>query len=114
MEAQLMDNADEAEDLLDKACDQCQSTLVTKMNEVKASVKQKRTNCTTVEEKQKYTVFVKAVTDGIRSTQGLFDSMFQRLRDLVGTVVGWIRDGVRWLGNKVAGIFTRIRSLVGL
>jgi hypothetical protein len=110
-EAQRANDADEAERLLDEACDQCVDKVRVQMEEIKASVKQKGTTCTSSEDKQRYKSFVEGVTTGIRSTQGLFDKIFARIRNIVRTVVDWIRAGLGWMANVVTETFNTIRSL---
>jgi hypothetical protein len=80
------------------------------VEEIKASVRQKGTTCTSSEDRQKYTSFIEGVTAGIRSTQGLFDRIFARIRDIVETVINWIRDGFVWMSCAVTAAFTSIRS----
>ncbi len=110
-EAQRAKDADEAEKLLEEACNQCVNKVRDQMEEIKASVKQKGTTCTNSEDRQKYTSFVQAVTAGIRSSQGLFDQIFARIRNIVKTVVIWIREGLAWMTNVVTEAFKTVRSL---
>jgi hypothetical protein len=93
-EAQRINDADEAERLLDQACDQCVQNVKVQMDEIKASVRQKGTTCTSSEDRQKYTLFVEEVTAGIRSTQELFDEIFERIREIVKPVIDRIKQGL--------------------
>jgi phage-related protein len=106
-------NLEEAEQLLNDVADRVILTVKHQMDNIKESVKQKRINDRTSENTQRYVAFVKTVTEGIRSTEGLFDSMFRRFHDLVSQVLGWIRTGVQWVGQVVAQTFAWIRSLFG-
>ena len=103
-------DADEAERLLDKVCNQCVDQFKTQMEEIKVSVKSKSAMCTNSEDREKYTLFVKEVANGIRSTQAFFDRIFERIRHIVQTVVNWIRNGLNWITNIVTDTFKTIQE----
>ena len=77
---------------------------------IKASVRQKVAACTNPEARQKYLTFVTQVTGGIRSTQGLFQQISDRIRHIVQPVVDWIRNGLTWLANVVTDALKTIRD----
>ena len=111
-EAQQSNDADEAEKMLDQACEECVKTVQSEVNRIKASIKDKRPSETSSQEqKDGYRVFLQAATAGFLQTQGLFAEIFSRLRNIVSTVVDWIRKGLGWIGSKIRDAFSAIRSL---
>ena len=110
-EVQQLNDADEAERLLDQACDEFLANYERQMNEIRASIKQKRPSHTSPTEQNRYNIFVEAATVGIRQNQGSFDTIFSRLRSIVSTVVDWIRKGLAWNENLIRDHFNGIRSL---
>lgn len=109
-EVQNSTDADEAERLLDDVCNQCVNQFKAQMEEIKASVKSKSAVCTNSEDREKYAVFVKEVANGIRSTQAFFDQIFARIRDVVQTVINWIRNSLNWITNIITDTFKTIRE----
>ena len=113
-EVREKDDENEAERLLDEACDQCVNKFKAQMEDIKASVKQRGVNCTSPEDQQKYEMYVERVTASVNLTQGLFDTIFSRIRSIVTNVVDWIRQGVGWMTNVVTDTLKAIiRTLFG-
>ena len=113
-EVRQKNDENEAERLLDEACDQCVNKFKAQMEDIKASVKQRGVNCTSPEDQQKYEMYVERVTASVNLTQGLFDTIFSRIRSIVTNVVDWIRQGVGWMTNVVTDTLKAIiRTLFG-
>ncbi|CAF0874913.1 unnamed protein product [Rotaria sordida] len=85
-----MDNAesssvDEAENLLDDACNDCIKTFETKIEEIKTSARRARpdpSSPTYAEDNKKYAVYITAVATGIEQSKSLFDTVFERIRNI--------------------------------
>ncbi|CAF0992132.1 unnamed protein product [Rotaria sordida] len=78
-------SADEAEKLLDDACNDCITTFQTKMEEIKNSARRARPDLsspTYTEDNKKYTDYIVAVTAGIKQSKSLFDTVFERIRNI--------------------------------
>ena len=103
-------DVDEAERLLDEACDQCLGQVTTEINSIKSDVKRRRQDTNS---EQSYITFVQGVTVGIRRTEGLFQQIFGRIRSLITTVVDWIRSGISWVGEQIQETFHAIRNFFG-
>ena len=111
-EAQQLKDADEAERMLDEACDKCLENVQEHVNGIKASIKQKRPSSSASSQEQKrYTDFVAASATGVNQTKGLFDTIFARIRNMINTVVEWIRKGLAWMASRIVDTFKIIRSL---
>lgn len=104
-------NPDDAERLLEKACDELKSNCNKKIDEVKEAVKQKRPKNPTAEQEQQYAKFIGAMTVGFRTINGVLDTIFQHLQMLIATVTYWIRQGIGWAASTVSDTFSAIRSL---
>jgi hypothetical protein len=107
-------SVDDAERMLDEACNDCVKTFTTKMDEIKASVKRGKpdpSSSTYNEDERKYKAYVEAATKGIEKSKNLFDTVFERIRDIVSTVIECIKAGVDWIWNQLNDAFSSIRSL---
>ena len=105
-------DADEAEESLDEACDELKRNCNKKIDEMKEEVKQKRPKNPTAEEEQRYAQFIGAMAVGFRTFSNVLNAIFQRLRDLIATVIDWIRRGIAWTALTVREAFSAIRSLL--
>lgn len=107
-------SVDDAERMLEEACDNCVKTFKTKMDEIKGSVRKAKpdpSSSTYNEDEKKYKAYVEATAKGIEKTRSLFDKVFERIRDIVSTVIDCIKAGVGWIWNQLNEAFASIRSL---
>jgi hypothetical protein len=107
-------SVDDAEKMLDEACKNCVKTFETKMDEIRTSVKRGKpdpSSSTYNEDERKYRAYVKAAAKGIEKSISLFDKVFERIRDIVSTVIECIKAGVDWIWNQLNDAFSSIRSL---
>ncbi|CAF1431256.1 unnamed protein product [Adineta ricciae] len=111
-QAQSMSDADAAERALDEACDGCLNRVANHVKEIKESARQKRASCKTPADEQRYTTFIQGVASGIQATQSLIDTIFTQIRNLVVTVVSWIRMGISWMASTITDVFNSIRAFL--
>lgn len=111
-QARQLNDADKAERMLDQACDELLANYKREVDEIRASIKQKRPSHTSSTEQSRYNIFVEAATVGIRQNQEKFDTIFSRLRNIVNSIVDWIRQGLAWNENLIRDHFSSIRSLL--
>ena len=111
-QVQSMSDPDAAERALDEACDGCLNRVANHVKEIKESARQKRASCKTPADEQRYAVFVQGVASGIQATQSLIDNIFTKIRNLVETVVGWIRAGISWMASTITDVFNTIRTFL--
>ncbi|CAF2982152.1 unnamed protein product [Rotaria sp. Silwood2] len=107
-------SADDAEKMLDDACDDCINTFKTKIEEIRASARRARpdpSSQTYDEDEKMYTAYITAVATGIEQSKSFFDTVFERIRNIVSTVVECIKAGVKWAWDQLTAAFDSIKSL---
>jgi hypothetical protein len=107
-------SVDDAEKMLDAACNDCVKTFQSKMEDIKASVRKAKpdpSSTTYNEDEKKYTAYVEATAKGIEKSKTLFDTVFERIKSIVSTVIECIKAGVDWIWNQLNEAFTTIKSL---
>ena len=108
-------SVDEAEKLLDNACDNCIKTFQSKMEEIKASAKKVKpdpSSATYYEDNKKYTAYIATVATGFDKSKSLFDTVFDRIRHIVSTVIDCIKLGMNWIWEQLNETFASIRFLL--
>ncbi|CAF2134439.1 unnamed protein product [Rotaria magnacalcarata] len=98
-------SADEAEKLLEHACDDFVKTIQTKVEEIKSSVKQRKpdpSSPTYTEDNKKYTAYTVAVAAGMEQSKSLIDTILNSIRNIVSTVVECIRASVEWMWEQLS------------
>jgi ElaB/YqjD/DUF883 family membrane-anchored ribosome-binding protein len=107
-------SVDEAEKLLDDACNDCIKTLQSKMEDIRDSVKTKRpdpSSSTYDEDNKKYTNYIAVVASGITKSKSLFDTVFYQIRSIVSTVIECIKAGANYIWDQLNEAFNSVRSL---
>jgi hypothetical protein len=108
---------DEAETLIDEACQECIETFKAKLEEIKASAKRGKpdpSSSTYDEDIKKYTAYITAVASGIEKSKSLFDPIFDRIRKIVSTIVERLRSDAALKWNQIIEDFTSFGSLGSL
>jgi hypothetical protein len=107
-------SVDEAEKLLDDACNDCIKTFQSKMEDIKTSARRGKpdpSSSTYDEDNKKYTTFIAAIASGIERSKSLFDTVFDRIRSIVSTFIECIKAGVTHIWEQLIEAFNSVRSL---
>ncbi len=107
-------SANEAENFLDEACNGLYKKVKSEVEELKATVRRNKPNpssATYSTDKQKYDAYITAVATSIKTSTNLVELVFQGIRDIVSTVIDWIRAGAAWAWDRIADSFNALRSL---
>jgi hypothetical protein len=105
---------EDAERILDEACDNCVRTFQSKIDEIKASVKKCKPDPSSSsyhEDEKKYKAYVEATANGIAKSTSLFNQVFERLRGIVLHVVECIKAGIKYIWNQLNEAFAAVKAL---
>lgn len=108
---QEMDDVDEAEEELDRACTGIMKDVRDEIEKLKDDARQRRSNCTTERSRNDYARFVRTVAQEIQTASDQLHEVFKILRNLARQVLGWIRSGLKWIPGVIRQAFQSIRSL---
>lgn len=107
-------SADQAEQLLDEACNGLYEKVKSEVEGIKATVKKNKPNpssATYTTDKQKYDAYITAVATSIKKSANLLELVFKQIRTIVSTIIEWIRAGTAWAWDRITDGFNALRHL---